>query len=62
MVRRTETGWLSETRQVEKGRPFVIKLAGGAVGCRLLKRWLGDPVNRKMVRRMNKAGVNFTIL
>jgi DNA ligase (NAD+) len=26
---------------------------------RQLKRWLGDPVNRKLVRRLTKAGINF---
>jgi len=27
-----------------------------------LKRWLSDPINRKVVRRLKKAGLNFTIL
>lgn len=29
------------------------------VAARQLRRWLGDPVNRKLVKRLEKAGVNF---
>ena len=42
------------------GRNQMLVITGvDEVVVRQLKRWLGDPVNRKLVRRLAKAGVNF---
>ena len=42
------------------GRERLMKLAGVTeVMARSLTHWYGDPVNRKLVRRLEKAGVNF---
>jgi NAD-dependent DNA ligase len=42
------------------GRERLMKLAGVTeVMARSLTHWSGDPVNRKLIRRLEKAGVNF---
>lgn len=42
------------------GRERLLKLDGVTeIMARNLTRWQGDPVNRKLVRRLEKAGVNF---
>ena len=42
------------------GRERLAKLDGVTeVMARSLTHWYGDPVNRKLVRRLAKAGVNF---
>lgn len=42
------------------GRERLIKLEGVTeVMARNLTHWHGDPVNRKLIRRLEKAGVNF---
>ena len=42
------------------GRERLLKLAGVTeVMARSLTHWSGDPVNRKLIRRLEKAGVNF---
>lgn len=41
-------------------RERLLELEGiSETTARQLKRWLGDPVNRKLVRRLERAGVNF---
>ena len=42
------------------GRERLMKLTGVTeIMARSLTHWQGDPVNRKLVRRLEKAGVNF---
>lgn len=42
------------------GRERLLKLDGVTeVEARGVTRWYGDPVNRKLVKRLEKAGVNF---
>lgn len=42
------------------GRERLLKLEGVTeIMARSLTHWYGDPVNRKLVRRLEKAGVNF---
>jgi DNA ligase (NAD+) len=42
------------------GRERLMKLAGVTEAmARSLTHWQGDPVNRKLLRRLEKAGVNF---
>lgn len=42
------------------GRERLLKLAGVTeIMARNLTHWSGDPVNRKLLRRLEKAGVNF---
>jgi DNA ligase (NAD+) len=42
------------------GRERLMKLTGVTeIMARSLTHWSGDPVNRKLIRRLEKAGVNF---
>lgn len=42
------------------GRERLMKLPGVTeIMARSLTHWSGDPVNRKLIRRLEKAGVNF---
>ena len=42
------------------GRERLMKLEGVTeIMARSLTHWSGDPVNRKLIRRLEKAGVNF---
>ena len=42
------------------GRERLMKLAGVTeIIARSLTHWFGDPVNRKLIRRLEKAGLNF---
>lgn len=44
------------------GRERMTKLAGvSELTARTLTHWYGDPINRKLVRRLAKAGVNFKV-
>jgi DNA ligase (NAD+) len=44
------------------GRERMTKLAGvSELTARALTHWYGDPINRRLVRRLAKAGINFKV-